>query len=130
MPSLYRDIVVEAPLAEVWNALSDLGNAAGLFPGILIASEMRSDHERLVTFSNGLAVTEHILGVDDEHHRVAYSAASENFEHHSASMQLSDAGNGGTRFVWITDYLPDEAASFVEPLVDAGIRCFQDRWAS
>ena len=129
MASLYRDIVVEAPLAEVWRALRDLGNAANLFPGVLTGSEMRGEHERLVTFANGLVVAEHILGVDYEHHRVAYSAKSGNFAHHSASMQLSDAGNSTTQFVWITDYLPDEAALFVEPLVDAGIRCFQQRWS-
>lgn len=51
MASLYRDIVVEAPLAEVWRALSDVGNAADLFPGILTASEMRNAQERVVTFS-------------------------------------------------------------------------------
>ena len=130
MASLYRDIVVEAPLTEVWRALSDLGNAADLFPGILTASELRSRSERVVTFSNGLVVNERILTVDQEHHRVAYTAVTEQFEHHSASMQLSDAGNGATRFIWITDFLPDEAAAFVGPLVDEGIRCFRRRWST
>ena len=130
MASLYRDVVVEVPMAEVWRALCDIGHAAELFPGILTASELLGPQERVVTFSNGLVVTERILGIDEEHHRVAYSAKADNFEHHSASMQLAEAGTGATRFIWITDFLPDEAASFVEPLVDEGICCFQRRWSN
>jgi hypothetical protein len=40
--------------------------------------------------------------------------------HHNASWQLFAAGEGKTRFVWISDFLPDEVAPTVQELVDAG----------
>ena len=117
-------------MSDVWRALGDVANAADTFPGILTDSRLQSADQRVVTFSNGLVVVERILDIDDEHKRIAYSALSDNFVHHSASMQLSDAGDGRTRFVWITDFLPHEAGSFLEPLIDEGMRCFERRWDS
>jgi carbon monoxide dehydrogenase subunit G len=128
MGSIYREVVVRAPLSDVWSAVRDVAEAADLFPGILTASRLQGKDERVVTFSNGLVVTERIVDVDDEHRRVAYSALGENFEHHSASMQVSDGGGDATRFIWITDFLPNDAISLLEPLIDEGMRSFQRRW--
>jgi len=128
MGSIYRESVVEAATDEVWGALRDVANAADLFPGILTACQLNPPDERVVTFANGLVVTERILAIDDEHRRVAYSARSDNFDHHSASMSVIEAGDDLTRFVWITDFLPDQAAPFLEPLINEGLRAFGRRW--
>ena len=130
MGSIRRETVVSAALSDVWSTLRDVGNAADAFPGILTHSRLQSGNQRLVTFSNALVVTERILDIDDANRRVAFSALPSALVHHSASMQVSDAGGGAVRFVWITDFLPDEAGSFVEPLVDEGIPCFERRWRS
>jgi hypothetical protein len=42
------------------------------------------------------------------------------FSHHHASMQVIDDGAGKSRFVWISDFLPKEAAAMIGPLVDQG----------
>jgi uncharacterized protein YndB with AHSA1/START domain len=129
MGSIRKEVVVNAPVGEVWRALRDVANAADLFPGILTDSRLEDGDRRMVTFANGLVVTERILDVDDVHRRVAYSAVNDNFTHHSASMEVTDAGEDSTRFVWITDFLPHEATAFFEPFIEEGTRCFERRWA-
>ena len=76
-------------------------------------------NERTVTFANGLVLTELLISLDDAQHRIVYSVVNGSFTHHNASMQLRPSGRN-VEFVWITDFLPDEVKSKVEPLVDAG----------
>jgi hypothetical protein len=40
--------------------------------------------------------------------------------YHHASMQLDIAGPGRCVFVWITDFLPAEAALGLQPLIERG----------
>lgn len=130
MGSIHREVIVGVPASELWRALRDVAKAADLFRGILTDSRMKGDKERVVTFSNGLVVTERILDIDDEHRRIAYSAAADGVSHHNASMHVMNAGPDAARFVWITDFLPDEAASSLEPLIDEGIASLARRCAA
>jgi hypothetical protein len=75
---------------------------------------------RVVTFANGLVVRERIVAVDDGRRRVAYAALREGLVHHSASMQVFAEGAGSSRFVWISDFLPDDLAASFAPLIDQG----------
>ncbi|MNW12247.1 hypothetical protein D3C71_2098850 [compost metagenome] len=40
--------------------------------------------------------------------------------HHHASAQVFAHGEGRSRFVWITDVLPDGLAAYVEPMMAQG----------
>ena len=40
--------------------------------------------------------------------------------HYNASIQVF-ARNGGSRVVWLTDFLPDEAAKVVGPMMEQGL---------
>jgi len=45
----------------------------------------------------------------------------EGLVHHSASMQVfAESDGGGSRFVWISDFLPDDLAASFGPLIDQG----------
>jgi hypothetical protein len=80
------------------------------------------DGIRTVTFANGLVVQERIVTVDEPRRRVAYSVLGEMFEHHSASMQILPVDAVNCRFLWVSDFLPDERAGTIQPLVEQGAR--------
>lgn len=120
MSSIYKEITLSAPVDQVWDAVRDLGHAhQRLFPGVLTAVR-EEPGARVVTFADGRELRERILTVDDEHHRVAWTATGGPLVHHSASMQVSAAPGGGSRIVWITDVLPDAAAPMIAAIVDGG----------
>ena len=66
---------------------------------------------------------------------MAYSAMREGLTHHSASMQVIAARDGrGSHFVWVSDFLPDELAASIRPVVQQGVaalkRTLENRPAS
>lgn len=126
MASIYREIQISAPAQDVWDALRDVGAAhKRLFPGVLTDAYIEEGGAaRIVTFGNGAVVRELLVDIDETERRFAYAVVDGplNLLHHNASMQVFDDGEGGTRFVWITDVLPDEAAGRVRELVEQGSR--------
>lgn len=120
MASIHRDVVVAAPVAAVWAALRDVGNPHRLFAGVLADARLDGD-TRTVTFAHGPVVRERIVDVDEARQRVAYAVLGHGLIHHSASMQVFDAGGGRSRFVWITDVLPDDVAASFERTIDHGV---------
>jgi Polyketide cyclase / dehydrase and lipid transport len=104
----------------VWDALRDWGAVhERLVPGFVV--DARPDGEgRVVTFFNGMTVVERFVDLDEAQHRLVWSTVSENLTHHNASAQVVDDGNGGTRFVWVADFLPHEAAETFEQMMERG----------
>ena len=119
MATLYRDIPVETAAEDAWAALRDPGNAASVFAGVLIDARIEKD-VRWVTFADGTVIKERVIGVDDARMRLAYTVGGGRFEHHHATLQVVPETPGRCRVVWISDFLPDERAAVVEPLMDAG----------
>ena len=110
MASIRREILVAVPPARVWDALRDWGALhERLVPGFAVATEV-DGRDRLVTFFNGTVYRERIVDVDDVSRRLAWSIVDGPYQHHNASAQVLEAPDGRTRFVWIADLLPDEAA--------------------
>lgn len=113
MASIRKDIVVEAPASAVWDAVRDVGEVhRRLAPGF-VTHAAREGNERVVTFASGLTVRERIVDIDDAARRFSYALVGAQAQHHNASMQVLDEGDGRSRIVWITDILPDEMAAFV-----------------
>ena len=71
--------------------------------------------------TNGLVLRELIVDVDHEARRVVWSAIGGSLTHHNASAQVFPEGQGRTRFVWIADLLPHEAAGTVAAMMDQGL---------
>ena len=75
---------------------------------------------RVVKFANGMVARELIVSIDDEQRRVSYAVVGGRPAHHHASMQVAPEGDRKTRFVWITDVLPDELGDYFRGMIEMG----------
>lgn len=120
MASIRKEIVVEVGEESAWDALRRVAEPHVTFAPVLTSSSL-ADDVRTVQFANGMVVRERILDVDEEHRRVAYAAVEpQGMTYHHASMEIGLAGPGRCTFVWVTDFLPAEAAAVLQPLIDQG----------
>ena len=124
MASIIREIVIDACPADVWDALADFGAVdRRLAPGFVTDATLETPGTRLITFFNGAVAREVLVGVDAPARRLAYSVVESalGLTHHQASAQVLADGDGRSRFVWISDVLPDEAAATIAAMMDQGI---------
>lgn len=122
MASIRREFLIDARPEDVWAAVRDVGAVhQRLVPGVLTDSHLDGD-ARVVTFANGMVVRELIVDLDDKARRFAYAAVGGMLRHHNASWQVFAEGEGRSRFVWITDMLPNEAVGQISALIDEGCR--------
>jgi len=121
MASITKEIKVNAPLARVWDAVRDVGNIhKRLVPGFVTDCKMEGEGARVVTFGNGMTVTELIVDLDDAKKRLVWSARGGRLTHHNAVLQAFADGDG-TRMVWTADLLPNEMKGAIEGMIEAGI---------
>jgi hypothetical protein len=66
----------------------------------------------VVTFFTGAVARELLVGVDEDARRIACTVVESpsQFRHHNASAQVVAEGDGRSRFIWITNLLPDALA--------------------
>ena len=121
MASIHKEVVLDVGVEQAWSAVRDVANAKRLFADVLVDSQLEGDI-RTVTFANGMKVRERIIDIDDGRRRVAYAAQGAPFEHHHASMEIVRESGGRSRFVWISDFLPNGLESVITPLIDEGCR--------
>jgi Polyketide cyclase / dehydrase and lipid transport len=124
MATIIRQIELAANVDKAWAIIRDVGAADLAFPGVLTACRLDGD-VRTVTFANGMIVREQIVTVDEVHRRVAYAVIEGGFSHHSASLQVELVGDETCRMIWVSDFLPDDAAAVVAPLVEQGAAALQ-----
>lgn len=133
MASIRREEIVQVPADRAWAALRDVGRPHALFANVLVDGRIDGDI-RTVTFANGMVVRERVVDIDEESRRVAYTVIDGVFEHHSASMQIVPDGDERCRFIWVSDFLPNEKMELVAPLVEAGatalVRNLEAAWAA
>jgi polyketide cyclase/dehydrase/lipid transport protein len=124
MATIIKEAVIEARPDDVWAALRDFGALhERLVPGFVVGCHLDGNDTRIVTFFNDAVAREVLIGVDDAVCRLAYAVVEGplGYTHHSASAQVFADGEQRTRFVWITDLLPDELASRTAELMQHGI---------
>ena len=125
MATIRKDIPVKAPAARVWDVIRDVGAVhTRLAPGFVVNTRME-EGARVVTFANGLVARELIVTVDHEAKRLVYSVVGGAATHHNASFQVIPTSNGQTSLVWITDVLPDNVATPLGAMVEAGSTVIQ-----
>lgn len=121
MASIRKHIQIDAPPDRVWDALRDVGALhTRLVPGFVTDTRME-DNARVVTFGNGMVAREEIVSVDATRRRVCWAIVDAPFRHYNAAAWVEPDINGGTRFVWSADLLPDELAGQVEGMMSAGL---------
>jgi hypothetical protein len=129
MASIHKDIPIEAPAHEVWDAVRDFGALhTRLAPGFVLDTRLEGD-VRIVTFANGTVAREQLVDCDDARRRLAYTIASERFTQHSASVQIIADGETRCRMLWTTDVLPHEVAPYINGQMDKGAAAVQQAFA-
>src|SRR6201996_9039464 len=129
MASIHKDIPIDAPAHEVWDAVRDFGALhTRLVPGFVLDTKLDGE-VRTVTFANGAIAREQLVGWDDERRRLAYTVASERVRQHSASVQIVADGEMRCRMLWTTDVLPHEIAPYISSQMDQGALAMQKTFA-
>lgn len=125
MASLHKELSTKAQPAEVWDAIRDVGALhTRLVPGFVLDTKLVPG-ARVVTFANGMVVTEPIVDLDEAEHRLVWGAQGGQLAHYNASVQVFARPGGGSRVVWVADFLPHEAAAMVEPMMAQGMGAMQ-----
>lgn len=125
MATIRKEIYTTLRPSAAWDALRDIGALhTRLVVGFVTATTV-SPPDRIVTFANGMQVRERIVTVDDAARRVAYSVVDGPFSHHNASAEVTANGDGGSRIVWTADLLPDEVATTIEGMMEAGAQAMK-----
>jgi hypothetical protein len=120
MASIRKEIVTSAQPHSVWDAIRDIGALhTRLVPGFVVDTRLEPG-ARIVSFANGMVMKEPIVAIDEEARRLVWSAESSALTHYNASVQVF-AEAGGSRVVWIADFLPDQAADVVGPMMEQGM---------
>jgi hypothetical protein len=125
MASIIKTVDIDQPAGAVWDAVADFGAVHRRFAPGFVTDVQLVEGARMVTFASGLVVKELFLGADHDARRLAYSVRTERFDHHSASFQVSDLGEGRSRLTWTADVLPDAIAPYVEGMMADGIKVAQ-----
>jgi hypothetical protein len=126
MATIRKEIVVDVPPAEVWDAVRDFGRLhERLATGFATHVELQGD-VRAVTFFNGAVFHERFISEDADARRLAWTIIDGPWEHHSGSAEVRELANGRSCFIWLTDLLPDEMTSETEAMVDKGAAAIKD----
>jgi hypothetical protein len=64
---------------------------------------------------------ERLIDLSDKEHRLVWSIVDGPYTHHNGTAQVFANDDGTTRFVWIADLLPNEAAQVSGELMERGI---------
>jgi ligand-binding SRPBCC domain-containing protein len=120
MGTIRKVIEIDAPAEAVWDVIRDVGAVhTRLAPGFVVDTQLESDG-RVVEFANGLSARELIVGMDPQLKRLAYAVVGGSARHHNASFEVIPSGPDRSQLVWTSDFLPDTAASALQPMIDAG----------
>ena len=127
MASIHKDIPIDAPAHDLWDAVRDFGAVhTRLAPGFVTDAKLDGE-SRVVTFANGLVARELLVDCDDERRRLVYAVISERVSQHSASIQIVADGETRCRMIWVTDVLPHTIAPYVSSQMDLGATAVQRR---
>ena len=123
MPSLHRDIPINATPDSVWSVVRDFGAAQKLAPGFVV--ESRFDGEaRIVTFANGNVAREMLVDCDEARRRLVYAISNERVTHYNASVEVV-ADGASSRLRWTVDVLPHEIGPYISIQMDQAARAMQ-----
>jgi len=125
MASVHREIVIERPVADVWDALADVGALHTRLVRGFVTDCRLEPGARVVTFANGMVARELIVSVDAARRRVAWSVVGGRLSHHNASAQAFAEGDGACRVVWIADFLPDDHAGAIAAMIEQGLQAMR-----
>ena len=121
MASVRKEIETDARAQDVWAAIRDIGALhTRLVPGFVVATRVEPD-ARVVTFGNGMEIREPIVDLNDAAKRLVWSAEGAGTTHYNAAVQVFEGNGGGSRVVWIVDFLPHDQKGQIETMMEQGM---------
>jgi hypothetical protein len=123
MTSLRRSVDIAVSASPVWDAVRDFGQLhTRIAPGLVTDTVLEEGGSvRIVSFANGMSLRELLVGVEEAEKRLVWSAQSDGWHHHNASLQVTDLGGSNSRTTWVADVLPDEAAPMIATIMEMGL---------
>src|ERR1700761_1841800 len=123
MPSLHRDIPINASPDSVWAVVRDFGAVQKLAPGFVVESRLDGD-ARIVTFANGNVAREMLVDCDEARRRLVYAISNERVTPYNAWVEIV-ADGANSRLIWTVDVLPHEIAPYISSQMDQAARAMQ-----
>jgi hypothetical protein len=121
MATIRVERTIEVSPEAAWEALRDWGAVhERLVPGFVVDTRLDGE-DRIVTFFNDAIARERLISLSEEERRLVWSIVEGPFAHHNGAAQVLSNDDGTTRFVWVADLLPDEAAPSTGELMERGI---------
>ena len=127
MATVRKAVTIGRPADVVWDAVSDAGQLhTRVAPGIVANCTWEEEGEvRIVTFGNGLMLRELMISNDPSTRRLAWSAQSDQWQHHNASLQIFPLGDHSCEAVWTADVLPHAAGELMEQFLTMGLNAMK-----
>ncbi|MDM5280753.1 SRPBCC family protein [Paenibacillus silvae] len=120
MPTIHKTTFINVPPEQAWDAIKDVGAFhLRLVPG-LTADTRLDGNERTLILGDGSTVKEAIVSIDEEERRLVFAVKEGRMplSHHNASFQIIPDPQGGSQFIWITDFLPAELTEAIQAQAD------------
>ena len=123
MATVRKAVTIARSADEVWDAVSDAGELhTRVAPQVVANTTLEAGGEvRIVTFGNGVVLKEMIISNDPSARRLAWSAQSDQWQHHNASLQIFPLGDARCEAVWMADVLPHAAGEIMEQFLTMGL---------
>jgi hypothetical protein len=123
MATVRKSVTILKPASDVWDAVSDAGQLhIRVAPGMVTDTKLEENGEvRIVTFANGLVLKEYIISNDAGKMRLAWSAESDQWSHHNASLQIYSMADDTCEAAWTADVLPHSASALMDQFLTAGL---------
>src|SRR3981081_3108613 len=113
MASIHKEIPIDAPAPDVWDAVRDFGAVhTRLAPGFVLDTKLE-EGSRIVTFANGTVARELFVDCDEERRRLVYAVVSERVKQHNACIQIVADGGPRRRVTSTLDVLPHDIAPYI-----------------
>jgi uncharacterized protein YndB with AHSA1/START domain len=121
MATICKERHIDVPVEDAWDALADWGALhERLVPGFVTDARLDGT-DRIVSFFNGATARERLVSSDAQARRLVWSIVDGPYSHHNGVAQVLAHPEGGTRFVWIADLLPDDLAQATDAMMERGI---------
>ena len=121
MATIHKERHIDVPVEDAWDALADWGALhERLVPGFVTDARLDGT-DRIVSFFNGVTARERLVSSDAQARRLVWSIVDGPYSHPNGVAQVLAHPEGGTRFVWIADLLPDDLAQPTDAMMERGI---------
>lgn len=125
MATVTKEVNTRAAPDRVWDAIRDIGALhTRLVPGFVTDTRLERD-ARIVTFADGSIVREPIVTLDEVARRLVWTVEGGRTVHFNGAVQVHERSDGGSRVIWMSDFLPDDASAYIDGAMEAGARAMR-----